>query len=891
MRPPSRDSLHARRTLRAGGRDHGIFALDATASLPGADLSRLPVSLKILLENLLRHEDGETVTRDDIALLARRGSDASVAGEIAFHPVRVLMPDSSGIPLMADLTAMRDAVQAAGGDAQRVNPMVPVDMVVDHAAIAEYAGTADAYERNLALEYAQNRERYQFLKWCAGQYENFRVLPPGHGIVHQVNLEYLARPIWSAMEGNSLMAFPDTLVGMDSHTPMINAAGVLGWGVGGIEAGSVMLGEPISLAIPEVVGCRLTGARRPGITSTDIVLAVVQALRRKGVIGKLVEFFGPGAAALSLPDRATLSNMAPEYGATMGFFAIDQVTLDYLSMTGRAESDIALAEAYARAQGMWGDPAREALYNDTLGIDLGTIAPAMAGPRRPQDRHLLAEVPGSFRAAFPAAVKADPAQRSPAHPQQHGDVVIAAITSCTNTSNPSVLMAAGLLARNALARGLKPKPWVKTSLSPGSRVVADYLAAAGLQAPLDALGFAIVGYGCMTCAGGSGAVAPEIEQAVAADELVVAIALSSNRNFEGRIHPLAKSAYIGSPPLVIAYALAGSVLVDLENEPLGTGSDGSPVFLQDIWPADAEVAASVSQHVTTDLFRARHAQGFPPDPYWQALQGSTAPVFEWDPASTYLVRNPFFDSLPPGPRAPSDIAGARTLLLLGDSVTTDHISPTMAIWADGPAGDYLRSRGVARKDFHSFMARRGNHHVMVRGAFANPLLKNEMLPGTRGGSACHMPSGEVMAVYDAAMRYRDEGVPTIVVAGAEYGTGSSRDWAAKGPNLLGIRAIVAESFERIHRSNLVGMGILPLQFAPGTTRLTLGLDGSERYDVLGMSGDLSPGMTLDLVIHRADGSIAHAPVACRLDTGREIAWYLHGGVLQYVLRGILGRAH
>jgi aconitate hydratase len=882
------DKLNARRSLAVGARDYTIWALDAAGTLPGADVDRLPIPLKILLENLLRHEDGETVSIDDIALLARRGSDTSVAGEIAYYPVRVLMPDSSGIPLMADLTAMRDAVREAGGDARLVNPCIPVDLVVDHAVTAEFSGTRDAFEKNLALEHQQNRERYAFLKWCAGQYANFRVLPPGHGIVHQVNLEYLTRPIWSRLEDNALLAFPDTLVGMDSHTPMINGAGVLGWGVGGIEAGSAMLGEPITLAIPEVVSCRLHGSRRPGVTSTDIVLAITQALRAKGVIGKLVEFHGPAVAGLSLPDRATLSNMAPEYGATMGFFAIDAETLAFLRMTGRDEADILLAEAYARAQGMWGGTARDTLYNDTLDFDLAQVVPAMAGPRRPQDRHALAAVPASFRTSFPVAGNAPPADATPDRKLRHGDVVIAAITSCTNTSNPSVLMAAGLLARNALARGLKPKPWVKTSLSPGSRVVADYLEAAGLQAPLDALGFNIVGYGCMTCAGGSGSVAPDIEQAVADDQLVVAIALSSNRNFEGRIHPIAKAAYIGSPPLVIAYALAGSLLADLEDEPLGIGADGSPVYLREIWPTDQEVADQVARHVTPDLFRRRYARGFEPDRYWQALEGSADPVFHWDADSTYLVRNPFFDEITAGPRSFQDIHGARALLVLGDSVTTDHISPAGAIWPDGPAADFLRAHGVARKDFHSFMARRGNHHVMVRGTFANPLLKNEMLPDARGGMARHLPSGDVMAVFDAAMRYRAEGVPTLVIAGAEYGSGSSRDWAAKGPNLLGIGAVIAESFERIHRSNLVGMGILPLQFLPGTGRASIGLDGTERFDVLGLADGLAPKARVLLRVHRADGSTSDVPLTCRLDTRREITWYLNGGVLPYVLRTMLG---
>ncbi|WP_426959444.1 aconitate hydratase AcnA [Muricoccus radiodurans] len=879
------DRLDARGTMSVGDRAYRFFRLDALRSLPGSDLDRLPIPLKILLENLLRHEDGETVTAEDIANLAGWPSNPNRGGEIAYFPVRVLMPDSSGIPLMADLTAMRDAMRRMGGDPRAVNPVIPVDMVVDHSVTAEFSGSPDAYDRNLELEYRQNHERYSFLKWCAEHYDRYRVLPPGHGILHQINLEHLTRPIWSAPIGNETYAFPDTLVGMDSHTPMINAAGVLGWGVGGIEAGSAMLGQPISLAIPEVVGCHLYGKRRPGVTSTDLVLAITQALRAMRVVGKLVDFTGPGAAALSLTDRATIANMAPEYGATMGFFAIDEETLRYLRMTGRSEADVALAEAYAKAQGMWGGEARDTVYNDRISIDLGAVEPAMAGPRRPQDRHRLSAVPASFRDAFPAR---------PASPAPHGeramrdgDVIIASITSCTNTSNPSVLMAAGLLARNAAARGLRPKPWVKTSLSPGSRVVADYLEAAGLRAPLDALGFHIVGYGCMTCAGGSGSVAPAVEEAVAAEDLVVSVVLSSNRNFEGRIHPLAKAAYIGSPPLVIAYALAGSVLTDLEADPLGHDRSGQPVHLRDLWPDDAEIENLVRQHVTPDLFRRRYGTGFEPDRFWQAMSGQSDEVFHWDPASDYLVRNPFFDDLPENPRDASDITGARALLILGDSVNTDHISPAGAIWSSSAAATYLRSRGVGPKDFHSFLSRRGNHHVMMRGAWANRLLRNEMLPDMEGGHARHIPSGEVMSVFDAAARYRSEDVPVIVVAGAEYGSGSSRDWAAKGANLLGVRAVLAESFERIHRSNLVGMGVLPLQFPDGVTRRTLGLDGSERFDILGLAPRITPKSQATLRITKSDGSSQGVTVLCRLDTAREIDWYLNGGVLQYVFRNLL----
>ncbi|WP_108658221.1 aconitate hydratase AcnA [Acuticoccus kandeliae] len=880
------------RTLAVGGDTYTIHSLDAVGELvDGAAIDAMPVALKILLENLARHVDGDAVTWQDVEALARWPVDPeSRTGEIAYFPVRVLMPDSSGIPLLADLTAMRDAVKREGGDPQVVNPSIPVDLVVDHSVTTDFAGTADAYGKNLALEYERNAERYRFLKWAAGVYRNFRVLPPGSGIVHQVNVEYLSRPIWSEVKDGVLWAYPDTLVGMDSHTPMINGLGVLGWGVGGIEAGSAMLGEPITLAIPEVVACRLHGKLRDGVTSTDLVLTVTERLRKKGVIGKLVEFAGPGVASLSLPNRATLANMAPEYGATMGFCPIDEETLRYLRQTGRSDKDIALAEAYAKAQGIWGadDPRRR--YSDELDIDLAEVRPSIAGPRRPQDRRNLGEVPASLAEVMPdgrAAPDTAGIHNVP-RPLRDGDVVIAAITSCTNTSNPSVLIGAGLLARKAREFGLSPKPWVKTSLSPGSRVVADYLRASGLQDDLDGLGFQIVGFGCMTCGGGSGALDPDVAAEIEARDLVVAAVLSSNRNFEGRIHPLARGAYIGSPPLTVAYALAGSVLVDFETDPIGVGPEGQPIMLADIWPSTEEIAELMARHISPELFRRRYAAMFEGDEAWRALESPKGGVFHWDQASTYLRRPPFFDRefIAHTGRA-ENITGARALLVLGDSITTDHISPGNAIPAKGETADYLRSVGVEDKAFHSYVARRVNHDVMLRGTFANIRLVNEMVPEKPGGFTRHQPDGAVMSVFEAANRYKAAGVPQIVIAGKEYGTGSSRDWAGKGTRLMGVAAIVAESFERIHRSNLVGMGVMPLQFANGETRETLGITGEETFDILGLDKGLTPKMPLTLRIRRPDGTVQHTEVQCRIDTRREAEWYLSGGVLQYVLAQIL----
>ncbi|MDS1138074.1 aconitate hydratase AcnA [Nitratireductor indicus] len=876
------------RTLRVGTRDYRFVSLAALQdAMPSARIAELPVSLKVLLENLLRNVARGSVSVEDVAAIAH-GGDAGDR-EICFHPVRVLMPDSSGIPLLADLTAMRAAMVRSGKDGNGVNPLIPVDIVVDHSATAEFARSSTALSRNLELEYRLNDERYKFLKWAATAYENFRVLPPGSGIVHQVNLEFLARPVWSEEIDGVFWAYPDTLVGMDSHTPMINGIGVLGWGVGGIEAGSAMLGEPITMQLPEVVGCRLSGALREGVTSTDLVLTVTERLRKVGVVGRLVEFTGPGLTALSIPDRATLANMAPEYGATMGFSPIDAETIRYLRESGRTEADVALAEAYAKEQGMWGGEDERRTYTQLIEIDLSEIETSVAGPRRPQDRRRLADVPASFGEFFEG--KAVPSAPAPSagekRPLVDGDVVIASITSCTNTSNPSLLVAAGLLARKAHAMGLEAKAWVKTSLSPGSRIVADYLAASGLQTDLDAVGFNIVGFGCMTCAGGSGSLAPEIEAEIRENNPVVAAVLSANRNFEGRTHPLARAGYLCSPPLTIAYALAGNVLIDFEKEPLGLTADGRAVYLRDIWPDAHEVAEIVSRHVTPDLFAARKTRLFEGDEYWSRLEAPSEELFEWSPESTYLRCPPFFDpEFVDRARGTPDIAGARALLVLGDSITTDHISPGSAIPEDSEAGRYLKSCGIEPRNFSSYIARRVNHEVMMRGTFANLRLVNEMAPGRTGGFTRMQPNGEEMSVFEASQRYRDARTPLVVVAGKEYGTGSSRDWAAKGTRLLGVNAILAESFERIHRSNLVGMGVLPLQFRPNESRHTWKLDGTETYDIRNLEEGLKPKAELKVTVHRANGERVDIPVICRIDTDRELEWYRNGGVLQHVFRAM-----
>ncbi|HXV23471.1 MAG TPA: aconitate hydratase AcnA [Alphaproteobacteria bacterium] len=891
------DSLKTRRTLSVAGRSYDYFSLAAAGNAVGADFTRLPVSLKVLLENLLRHEDGRTVRVDDVRAMAEWLKARSSTREIAYRPARVLMQDFTGVPAVVDLAAMRDAMERLGGDPERINPLSPVDLVIDHSVMVDVYGKPSAFARNVEIEYERNLERYAFLRWGQTAFADFRVVPPGTGICHQVNLEYLAQTIWSSkdQEGRQL-AYPDTLVGTDSHTTMVNGLAVLGWGVGGIEAEAAMLGQPVSMVIPEVVGFTLTGRLREGSTATDLVLTVTQMLRKHGVVGRFVEFHGSGLDALSLADRATIANMAPEYGATCGFFPIDRETLRYLELTGRSPQRVKLVEAYAREQGLWRDAATpEPIFTDTLELDMGTVEPSLAGPKRPQDRVALSKASEEFRVALEKEIGTESVnKRAPMKGTDlklgHGDVVIAAITSCTNTSNPSVMVAAGLLARNARARGLAVKPWVKTSLAPGSQVVTDYLTAAGLQQDLDALGFSLVGYGCTTCIGNSGPLDEPVAGAIEEGGLTVASVLSGNRNFEGRVHPQVRANYLASPPLVVAYAIAGSIALDLTRDPIGLGRDGKPVYLRDIWPENAEIQAVIDRVVTPAMFRSRYANVFEGDLRWKEIKTAGGTTYKWDPDSTYVQFPPYFAGMSRKPDPILDIAGARPLAILGDSITTDHISPAGAIKKDSPAGRYLIEHQVRPIDFNSYGARRGNHEVMMRGTFANIRIRNEMLPGVEGGLTRHLPSGEVLAVYDAAMRYQSEDVPLIVVAGKEYGTGSSRDWAAKGTRLLGVKAVVAESFERIHRSNLVGMGVLPLQFHEGVTRKTLGLDGSELFDLTGLAGSLKPLAELALLIRRTDGRSDTASVLCRIDTADELDYYRHGGILHYVLRNLLKTA-
>jgi len=885
------DTLKARRTLTVDGRDYDYFSL---AEAGVGDVSRLPVSLKVLMENLLRHEDGRTVTVDDVKAVVAWMETRRSTREIAYRPARVLMQDFTGVPAVVDLAAMRQAMVALGGDPSRINPLSPVDLVIDHSVMIDHYAASDALARNMDKEFERNGERYAFLRWGQTAFDNFRAVPPGVGICHQVNLEYLARTVWSGEDqGGRRVAYPDTVVGTDSHTTMVNGLAVLGWGVGGIEAEAAMLGQPVSMLIPEVIGMRLTGALKEGTTATDLVLTVTQMLRAKGVVGKFVEFYGPGLANMPLADRATIANMAPEYGATCGLFPIDGETLRYLRDTGRDAHQVALVEAYAKAQGLWRENGdADPLFTDTLALDLGDVEPSLAGPRRPQDRVALSGAAGAFAGALKEMAQVEAPRAVPVagadHTLSDGDVVIAAITSCTNTSNPSVLMAAGLLARNAVAKGLTRKPWVKTSLAPGSQVVADYLAKAGLQEPLDALGFHIAGYGCTTCIGNAGPLDAPIAEAVDANGLVVGAVLSGNRNFEGRISPHVRANYLASPPLVVAYALAGSMTKDLVTEPLGDDADGRPVFLKDIWPSAREVADAVAAHVRAEMFTDRYGNVFEGPEQWRAIAVAEGKTYEWAPGSTYVRNPPYFDGMTATPAPLTDIIDARPLAILGDSVTTDHISPAGSIKADSPAGTYLQGHQVAVQDFNSYGSRRGNHEVMMRGTFANIRIKNEMVPGSEGGVTQHVPSGDVLAIYDAAMRYKDAGVPLVVIAGKEYGTGSSRDWAAKGTTLLGVKAVIVESFERIHRSNLVGMGVLPLQFKEGTTRKTLGLDGSETVTITGVA-DLQPRQDVMVTLTRADGATVEVPTTCRIDTLDELEYFRHGGILQYVLRDLAGR--
>jgi aconitate hydratase len=887
------DSLKTRRTLKVGGKSYDYYSLEAAAEALGADISRLPFSLKVLLENLLRFEDGRSVTVDDVKALVAWLEAQRSSAEVAYRPARVLLQDFTGVPAVADLAAMREAMVRMGDDPEKINPLTPVDLVVDHSVQIDAFGTAEAFEVNVEKEFERNGERYSFLRWGQSAFDNFRIVPPGTGICHQVNLEYLARCVWVSEDPDGItVAYPDTVVGTDSHTTMVNGLGVLGWGVGGIEAEAAMLGQPISMVIPEVVGFRLAGAPPEGATATDLVLTVVQMLRQKGVVQKFVEFYGPGLDNLSLADQATISNMAPEYGATCGIFPIDQETINYLNFTGRDDDQVKLVEAYAKAQGMWreaGSP--DPVFTDTLELDLGTVEPSLAGPKRPQDRVALS---GMTKSIDDAMKDMGAGTSTPVEGEDYsidpGDVVIAAITSCTNTSNPSVLIAAGLVAKKANEKGLKAKPWVKTSLAPGSQVVADYLEAAGLQEHLDALGFNLVGFGCTTCIGNSGPLPEGVHAAIEQGDIAVGAVLSGNRNFEGRVHPLTKLNYLASPPLVVAYALAGSTTVDLVNDPLGEDGDGNPVYLKDIWPTNKEIQDTLGASLTPEMFRARYDNVEEGPAPWNKISVREGQTYDWDMGSTYVQMPPFFDDMPPQPEAVSDVRGARPLMQLGDSVTTDHISPAGSIMRDSPAGEFLVGHQVRPQEFNSYGARRGNHEVMMRGTFANIRIRNELAPGTEGGVTTHHPDGGEMPVFEAAMQYIADGVPLVVVGGKEYGTGSSRDWAAKGTRLLGVKAVIVESFERIHRSNLVGMGVLPLEFQDGVTRESLELDGSESFDITGVEAGIEPGMDVACTITRADGSTEELTLTCRIDTLDEVEYFRHGGILQYVLRDLMAPA-
>lgn len=909
------NSLNSLHNLNVGNATYKIFSLKQAQSELG-DISKLPKSLKVLLENLLRFEDDLTVKRSDIQAIVDWQKDKTSDQEIQYRPARVLMQDFTGVPAVVDLAAMRAAVQAVHKDPNLINPLSPVDLVIDHSVMVDHFGTDQAFEENVEIEMQRNGERYQFLRWGQSSFDNFSVVPPGTGICHQVNLEYLAQAVWLGESDGEQYAFPDTLVGTDSHTTMINGLGVLGWGVGGIEAEAAMLGQPISMLIPEVIGFKLTGKLREGITATDLVLTITQMLRKKGVVGKFVEFYGDGLADLPLADRATIANMAPEYGATCGFFPIDEITLGYLRLTGRQDDRIALVEAYCKEQGLWRNAGDEPVFTDTLALDMNTVEASVAGPKRPQDRVVLADIPKTFSALMeldlkPAKIekerlvneggagaaidsKQSALQNEEPHcvidgqryPLTDGDVVISAITSCTNTSNPSVMLAAGLLAKKAIEKGLQRKPWVKSSLAPGSKVVTDYLEAAGLLSYLDQLGYNLVGYGCTTCIGNSGPLPQPIEDAIQCYDLNVASVLSGNRNFEGRVHPLVKTNWLASPPLVVAFGLFGNIRHDITTTALGVDSQGQSVYLKDIWPTQTEIDA-VLQKVNTQMFHKEYAAVFDGDEKWQAIQIPDSETYEWDERSTYIRHPPFFEGIDQPPKPIQDILNANILAVLGDSVTTDHISPAGNIKKDSPAGRYLQAQGVDQKDFNSYGSRRGNHEVMMRGTFANIRIKNEMLNGEEGGNTLYIPTGEKLAIYDAAMKYQQEATPLVIIAGKEYGTGSSRDWAAKGTNLLGVKAVITESFERIHRSNLVGMGVLPLQFVDGQTRQSLNLTGHEQLSIYGLSDDIQPHQTLEIEVKRADGSQDRFKVLCRIDTLNEVEYFKAGGILHYVLRNLI----
>ncbi|HEY0439071.1 MAG TPA: aconitate hydratase AcnA [Xanthobacteraceae bacterium] len=892
----SLDSFKCRDTLKVGSKSYAYYSLPAAESNGLRGIAKLPFSMKVLLENLLRHEDERSVSKEDIKGVAGWLKTRSSSREIAFRPARVLMQDFTGVPAVVDLAAMRDAMRHLGGDPARINPLVPVDLAIDHSVIVNFFGNAGAFKKNIDEEYKQNEERYKFLKWAQLAFDNFRVVPPDTGICHQINLEYLSQTVFVGTEGETngkgaSVAYPDTLVGTDSHTTMVNGLSVLGWGVGGIEAEAAMLGQPISMLLPEVIGFRFSGKLKEGVTATDLVLTVTQMLRAKGVVGKFVEFYGPGLDNMSLEDRATIGNMAPEYGATCGFFPIDDETIRYLEATGRPAARVALVEAYAKAQGLFRTKdSPDPVFTDTLELDLGSVEPSLAGPKRPQDRVLLREAKAGFAVALEKEFgkggelgkRVEVAGRK--HDLGHGDVVIAAITSCTNTSNPSVMMGAGMLARNAVKKGLKVKPWVKTSLAPGSQVVAEYLKKSGLQEDLDALGFNLVGFGCTTCIGNSGPLPEEISDAINDQDLVACAVLSGNRNFEGRVNADVRANYLASPPLVVAYALAGSLQVDLSREPLGTGSDGKPVYLKDIWPSSADVGAMMKKTLSKAMFTRKYADLFEGDAHWRKIKVEGGKTFSWDNRSTYVQNPPYFVGITKTPVPVTDIIEARVLGLFLDSITTDHISPAGTIRESSPAGQYLRDHQVRPVDFNQYGTRRGNHEVMMRGTFANIRIKNQMIPGVEGGITTHYPSGERMPIYDAAMRYKTEKVPLVILAGKEYGTGSSRDWAAKGTALLGVRAVVAQSFERIHRSNLIGMGVVPLVFEEGSSWQGLGIKGDETVTIRGLAHDLKPRQRLVAEIVSSDGTLKRVPLICRIDTLDELDYFRNGGILHYVLR-------
>lgn len=886
----SLNTFKTRKTLVVNQLSYEYFSLTAAAKAGLEGVKKLPFTLKILLENLLRYEDGKSVTADDIKALNSWVKDKQSNREIAYRPSRVLMQDFTGVPAVVDLAAMRDALKKLGGNPERINPLSPVDLVIDHSIQVDKYGTADAVHVNGRLEIERNKERYEFLRWGQNAFQNFRVVPPDTGICHQVNLEFLAHTVYSQKIGNELFAFPDTLVGTDSHTTMINGLGVLGWGVGGIEAEAAMLGQPVSMLIPEVMGVKLTGKLKEGVTATDLVLTLTELLRKKGVVGKFVEYFGPGLRELTLADRATIANMSPEYGATCGFFPIDNATLDYLRLTGRDQQTIDLVEHYAKEQGLWGEGEQEIVFSDTLTLDLGSVETSLAGPKRPQDRVSLSNMTPTFDKLLEDAKRSQeidtPFVTDNDIKLRHGDIVIAAITSCTNTSNPNVLMAAGLLAKKAAEKGLTPKPWVKASLAPGSQVVTRYLNETGLQKYLDQMGFSLVGYGCTTCIGNSGPLHDPITKTITQNDMVVSAVLSGNRNFEGRIHPLVKANWLASPPLVVAFALAGTTRINLTKDPIGKDTKGNSVFLKDIWPSNKEIAEAVS-HVTNKMFREQYADVFTGTAEWQSMKVADGKTYAWQNDSSYIQNPPYFEGMKKSPDVVKNIHQASILALLGDSITTDHISPAGSIKPDSPAGKYLLSLGIKVKDFNSLGARRGNHEVMMRGTFANIRIKNEMVPGVEGGFTKYIPTQEVMSIYDAAMLYKKNNIPLAVIAGKEYGTGSSRDWAAKGPKLLGVSAVIAESFERIHRSNLIGMGILPLEFINGITRKTLGLVGNEKIDIIGLSDHLKPGAQLTVKIYDTNNKETEIPVLCRIDTANEVEYYRHGGILQFVLRSFV----